>query len=137
VRLYFGDPSGFGLKSEDRTIVAGPTLTERLQECVRELAAGSLKGLAPSLPPSSRLMSVFVDPWGLAYLDFNRGILGERVVGDGQEWLIVASLVRTVCDNFPEVREVRLLVGGQVVTSLGGYVDLEEPLTSDAFPLVE
>ena len=58
----------------------------------------------------------FIDPWGLAYLDFDRSVLGTRPLGDGEEWLVVASLVRTVCDNFPEVREVRFMIDGQVVS---------------------
>jgi len=134
VRLYFGDAGGYALRPEQRVIVAGETLTDRLRDCIRELAQGSLTGLAPTLPPETALTGVFVDPWGLAYLDFTRSLLGTRTRGDGEEWLAVGSIVRTVCDNFPEIREVRLLIGGQVVTSLWGYIDLEEPLSSRDFP---
>ncbi len=135
VRLYFGDPRGIGLKAEDRTIAAGPTLSDRLEACIRELARGSLTGSAPSLPPDTKLSRAFTDPWGLGYLDFTRAFLGDRRPGDGEEWLAVASLVRTVCDNFPEVRRVRILVEGRTVTTLGGSIDLEEPLSSEEFPL--
>jgi hypothetical protein len=134
VRLYFGDPGGVALRPEDRIIVAGPGLNDRLRACVRELAAGSLTGGTPVLPAGTRLKQAFLDPWGLAYLDFDRAILGERIASDGEEWLAVASLVRTVCENFPEVREVRFMIDGLVVTSLSGYIDLEQPLRPEDFP---
>jgi hypothetical protein len=136
-RLYFGDPGGPGLRPEDRILVAGPRLDDRLRACVRELAAGSLTGSIPVLPAGTRLKGVFLDPWGLAYLDFDRAILGGRVASDEEEWLAVASLVRTICDNFPEVREVRFMIDGLVVTSLSGYIDLEQPLRPEDFPLAD
>jgi hypothetical protein len=135
VRLYFGDPARFGLRAEERTLVAGPSLTDRLDVCIRELAAGSLTGGAPVIPSDTRLLNAFVDPWGLVFLDFNRALQGAQSPGDGEEWLAIASIVRTVCDNYPEIRQVRFMVEGQVVTSLAGYVDLEENLDGEAFPL--
>jgi hypothetical protein len=134
VTLYFGDPERIALRRETRTLVTGPTMNDRLGVCIRELAAGSLTGGLPTLPPGTALRHAFVDRWGLAYLDFNRQLLGARAPGDGEEWLAVASIVRSVCDNFPEIREVRFMVDGEVVTSLGGVIDCEEPLRAEDFP---
>lgn len=133
LRLYFGDPARGGLVREDRSAVMPVTLAGRLTACVRELAEGSHAGNQDILPRRAALQRAFVDPWGLAYLDFNPAIASA---GDRQEWLVVASIVRTVCENFPEIREVRFMVAGQVVTSLRGYVDLEEPLSPEDFPLL-
>jgi hypothetical protein len=134
LHLYFGDPAGGGLVREDRSAVMPATLAERLTACIHELAQGSRVGNAPVLPPRAGLARAFVDPWGLAYLDFDAAIVAAP--GDREEWLAVASIVRTVCENFPEVREVRFMVDGQVVTSLGGYVDLEEPLGPEDVPIL-
>jgi hypothetical protein len=134
LRLYFADPAGGGLVREDRSAVMPASLTDRLTTCMRELEKGSHAGNLPVLPRASKIARAFVDPWGLAYLDFNAGIVSSP--GDREEWLLAASIVRTVCENFPEVREVRFMVGGQVVTSLGGYIDLEEPLSPEDFPLL-
>jgi hypothetical protein len=133
LRLYFGDPAGRGLVREDRSAVMPVTLAERLSACIRELAEGSRAGNLPVLPRGAGLRRAFVDPWGLAYLDFDAGIAASA--GDREEWFAIASIVRTVCENFPEVREVRFMVSGQVVTSLRGYIDLEEPLGPEDFPL--
>ena len=135
--LYFGNPEHVGLVREPRVIASGLTLEERIANCVRELATGSLRENLPVVPPETRLRRAYLDPWGVAYLDFTRDLLGRRTPGDGEEWLAVASIVRSVCDNFPEVREVRFLIEGQMVVSLAGYMDLEEPLRSEDFPLDE
>jgi len=133
VTLYFGARDRIGLRGELRTIAAGPSLQARLQACVRELAAGSLEEGIAVIPPRTRLRGAFLDTWGVAYLDFSGDLLGRRPPDDGEEWLVVAAIVRTMCDNFPEVRAVRLLVDGEMVVSLGGYMDLEEPLRAEEF----
>jgi hypothetical protein len=133
--LYFGDPAHVGLVREPRVIASGTNLEERIGNCIRELASGSLRENLPVVPPDTQLRRAYLDSWGVAYLDFTRDLLGRRTPGDGEEWLAVAAIVRSVCDNFPEVREVRFLVEGQLVVSLAGYMDLEEPLRSEDFPL--
>jgi len=135
VVLYFGDPDQVALRPEPRAMISRQTLSDRLASCLRELAQGSLTGALPVLPPQTRLIKAYLDPTGLAYLDFDRNILGGGFVGDGEEWLAVGAVVRTVCDNFPEVRRVRFMVEGEVITSLSGYCDLEEPLRAEDFPL--
>lgn len=134
VRLYFGDPNQVALRAETRLVAADPNLEARIIAAIRELASGSLTGGLSVLPADASLRRAFVDRWGIAYLDFNDGIDHGRRLGDGSEWLMVAGVVRTVCDNFPEVRAVRFLVNGELVSSLRGSIDLEEPLSAAQFP---
>lgn len=135
IRLYFADPERFALRTESRTVAVGGTVEERLSACIDEMARGSLTGAAPVLPGGTRLQRIFLDPWGLAFLDFSRELLEVVDTGEGTEWLAVAAVVRTLGENFPEIREIRFMVDGHVVTSLGGYVDLEEPLSPEDFPV--
>ncbi|MCC7142001.1 MAG: GerMN domain-containing protein [Candidatus Eisenbacteria bacterium] len=132
--LYFGDSKRIGFVSEARSSATGSNLEARARAVIRELAQGPLESGLPVLPAEARLEHAFLDRWGIAYLDFDRGILSERKL-DGQEWLMVGSIVRSICVNFPEVRAVRFMVAGEMVTSLSGYVDLEEPLTAADFAL--
>jgi len=134
VQLFFGDPAGFRLVSEERIVVSGRDMTERLRICIRELASGPLAMGVPVIPSQTRLNEAFVDPWGLAYLDFNRALLGHRRPVGGEEWLAVASLVHTVTANFPAIRRIRFMIEGEVITSLAGYIDLEEPVGAEEFP---
>jgi len=133
IQLYFGDRNRVDLVPELRTMSAGEDLQERLQVVVRELAAGSLEGHLAVVPSGVRLRSGYVDGWGDAYLDFTKSILGRGSPGDGTEWLAVAAIVRTICEHFPEIQSVRFLIEGQMIVSLAGYVDLEEPLSAEHF----
>ncbi len=135
VRLFFGDPLSYRMLTEERVVASGRDMTERLRICVRELASGPLIAGAPVLPSQTRLNEAFVDPWGLAYLDFNRAFLGQRRARPAEEWLVIASIVHTVTGNFPEIRRIRFMIDGQVITSLAGYIDLEEPVGPEQFPL--
>jgi hypothetical protein len=87
------------------------------------------------LPPDTRLLRGFADPTGTVWLDFNRALRGSFRPGDGEEWLAIASVVRSLCDNFPEVGGVRFLVEGEALSTLGGYLDLDRPLGAADFPL--
>ena len=53
--LYFGNPEHVGLVREPRVIASGLTLEERIANCVRELATGSLRENLPVVPPETRL----------------------------------------------------------------------------------
>jgi len=134
IDLFFGAPDEIGLVREKRSLVAGGTLEDRLRSCVEELASGSLEGHLRVIPRTTRLQRAYLNPWGVAYLDFNRSLLGDTP-GDGEEWLAVAALVHTVCATYPEIREVRFLLDGHMIVSLGGYIDLEDPLRAEDFPL--
>lgn len=131
VHLYFGDPLRVGFRVETRVTASGSTFDERAAACVRELAGGSLEGAWPVLPERTRLHHAYVDRWGVAYLDLDRAILAVR--GDGREWLAVGALVQTICANFPEVRALRFMVDGNLVSTFKGTIDLEEPLAPEDF----
>ena len=132
--LFFGDSSRIGFVRERRAVASGRNLESRAKALVRELARGPLEGGLPVLPREAKLEHAFLDRWGVAYLDFSPSILEARRY-DGQEWLLIGAVVRSVCTNFPEVRAVRFMVGGEVVSSLSGYIDLEEPLTANDFAI--
>lgn len=131
-RLFFGDPKKIGFVEERRAVASGQNLETRARALVRELARGPLEGGLPVLPPETRLSHAFLDRWGVAYLDFEPSITATKQL-DGREWLMVGSLVRSVCANFPEVRAVRFMIDGEIVSSLSGYIDLDEPLTASDF----
>jgi hypothetical protein len=46
----------------------------------------------------------------------------------------VASLVRTLGANLPEVKRVLLVCGGAPIATLGGHLALDRPLEVSAMP---
>ena len=80
------------------------------------------------LPPGVELRQVFLDAFGILYLDFDKKIqalaAGDAIRTD----LATSSIVLTLTTNFSEVKRVQFLSEGEELTLLTGGVDLRKPL---------
>jgi hypothetical protein len=131
VRLYFEAPDRGGLLPEEREVLFSSDLARQLRTVVEELAKGSTTGLLATLPPGTRVLEVFVNRGGVAYVDLSGEAASGLPGGSMAELLTVYSVVNTVVTNFPATNRVQILVDDQVVPSLGGHVDLARPLPPD------
>jgi len=131
VRLYFEAPDREGLLPEEREVAFSADLTRQIRTVVEELAKGSTTGLVATLPPGTRVLEVFVQARGVAWVDLSSEATSGLIGGSKAEMLTVYSVVNTIVTNFPAVRRVRIVVDDQPVTSLGGHVDLSRPLPPD------
>ena len=130
VRLYFEAPDREGLLPEEREVAFSPDLAVQLRTVVEELAKGSTTGLVPTLAPGTRVLEVFVQARGVAYVDLSPEA-AALPGGSKAEVLTVYSIVNTIVTNFPSVSRVQIVVDDKPVTSLGGHVDLSRPLPPD------
>jgi spore germination protein GerM len=131
VRLYFEAPDREGLLPEEREVAFSADLARQLRTVVEELAKGSTSGLLPTLPPGTRVLEVFVQARGVAWVDLSSEAASGFPGGSKAELLTVYSVVNTIVTNFPAVSRVQIIVNDQPVTSLGGHVDLSRPLPPD------
>jgi germination protein M len=128
VLLYFGSADGTELVETTREIMASSEPSTLLASILRELIAGPAgKGISV-LPPGTQLRSAYIAE-KTAYLDFSRELKSGFVGGSTEEYLLLASIVRTVSSNFPGISHVQILVEGSSVDSVGGHYDLTEPLS--------
>ncbi|MFH0779216.1 MAG: GerMN domain-containing protein [Candidatus Eisenbacteria bacterium] len=125
--LYFGAPDGSELIETTREIMASSEPSALLASVVRELVAGPSEGGVAVIPAGTKLRSAYVEG-GRAYLDFSQELKSEFPGGSMQEFVLLASIVRTVSANFADVRYVQILVEGASVESVGGHYDTAEPL---------
>jgi len=131
VRLYFEAPDREGLLPEEREVAFSADLARQLRTVVEELAKGSTTGLLSTLPAGTRVLEVFVQARGVAWVDLSSEATSGLPGGSKAELLTVYSVVNTIVTNFPAVSRVRIIVNDQPVTSLGGHVDLSRPLPPD------
>jgi spore germination protein GerM len=131
VRLYFEAPDREGLLPEEREVAFSGDLPRQLRTVVEELAKGSTTGLVATLPAGTRVLEVFVQARGVAWVDLSSEATSNFPGGSRAEMLTVYSVVNTIVTNFPAVSRVRVVVNDQAVTSLGGHVDLSRPLPPD------
>jgi germination protein M len=131
VRLYFVAPEPPGLLPEERSVPFSDDLSRQLRTVVEELARGSTTGLLPTLPPSTKVLEVFVTARGTAYLDLSKEAVELAEGGSKSELLTVYSIVNSLAANFPAVKRVQILVEDKPVKTLGGHIDLSRPLLPD------
>ena len=124
--FFLGTDDGL-LHAEQRDIgkPAGPGAY--LKALYAELAKGpSEPGHSSVLPAKIQLRNAFLLSDGIAVLDL--AVDSGLSFGGDEELTIVAALVDTVLQNVADTTRVRLLVNGEPAETLGGHVDLTQPL---------
>lgn len=130
VTLYFASPTGDRLLAETRELEHCPAEAPCLAELLQALIQGSSAGLIPVLPPQTTLRSVAADGESVT-VDFSRDLVDNHPGGSLSELLTVAALANTVGKNFPQLRQIRILVEGATLETLKGHVSLREPIVAD------
>ena len=133
-RLYFAAADGDSLVVEPREVLESVTLHERVAGLVAELDRGPRGDGVAALPAGTAALHVFLDEHGLLTLDLSRAFEHGFHGGTGAEYLAIASLVRTIADNVPEVKRVLIVCGGRPIATLGGHLPLDQPLDINDWP---
>ena len=114
-----------------RSLPADGTTTDRIRIVAAAVLDGPSTKLAPAFPPGLVLRQVFVDGTGTVFVDlaFDKNTAGG--LGASDERLALWALVNSICFNFPEIKKVKILVGGDEVQTLYGHMDISRPLLPD------
>jgi len=123
VKIFFpGMQEDIILSGEDQTIFRSAELANRARQILQKLLEGpKTAGLYPSLPKDTKLQEVFIDGMGLAYVDFSSPISANHPGGMLNEQATVYSIVNSLTYNLPEIRQVKILVGGAEKETLAGH----------------
>jgi hypothetical protein len=128
VRVYFAAPAGDSLVTEARELAETHGTHDRVVALVSELDRGPHGSGVRSLPPGIAALHVYLDDGGLLTVDLSREFRDGFKGGSTAEYLAVASLVRTLGANLPEVKRVMLVCGGEPLPTLGGHLPLDRPI---------
>ncbi|WP_305043131.1 GerMN domain-containing protein [Geoalkalibacter sp.] len=130
VVLYFADLRGEYLVAEHREMADCPFDEPCVRALVEALIQGPRTDLVPVLPAQTQVLGVFFEGETVT-LDLSRDLVTRHPGGSISELLSIYGLANTLAANFPQLRQVRILVAGQVVESLKGHVDLRAPIPAD------
>ncbi len=133
-RLFFASLRGDSLVMESRDLAEAGTLHDRVAALLNELDRGPRGAAISALPAGITLLHVYLDDRGLMTLDLSRAFVDDFHGGSSAEDLAVASLVRTLAANLPEVKRVLLVCGGDPIGTLGGHLPLDQPLDVQDWP---
>ena len=126
IKVYYPDEQGMKLIADKRTVTLDQQ--EKYTAAMESLLEGTTeKGQTNIIPKQAKLRSVKVAN-GTATVDFTGDLRKNFVGGSTGETMLVGSIVDTLTE-FPEVKKVQILIDGKKVESLGGHMDLSQPLT--------
>ena len=133
VKLFFPPAAGDTLLiAEDEKIFKSSELANRAKQILQKLQDGPQDGkLFPSLPKDAKLQDLFISEQGTAYIDFSNAISTNHPGGVLNELTTIYSIVNSLSYNLPEIKEVKILIGGVEKETLAGHCLLLLPLQMD------
>lgn len=126
--LYFSDLDGDYLIGEKRKIEKKGEIKEEAKEVIDELIKGSKRGLIPTLPARTKCLNLRLKEKGVAIVNFNQPLLKDHPGGSSAEILTVYSIVHSLTENFPQIKQVQIFIEGRPVETIAGHLSLGQPL---------
>lgn len=132
VTLFFQEQDGDLLAPERRRIFLTASVVDQAKQVVIELIEGPRSALLlPTMPRATRLLGLYLDRHGTAYVDLSQELVAEHPGGTSEELATVFSLVNSLTYNFPEIRQVQILVDGEQRDTLKSHLDLQRSFKQD------
>ena len=129
VTLYFSDANERFLLPETRLISKEQDSVGQVRELVKALLEGSKTNLVNTFPQKTVVQDVKIEDGKRAVVSFSKAFIEYHPKGSTSEMATIYSLTNTVTANMPSIKEVRLLVDGKAIESIGGHIDTRNPLT--------
>ncbi len=133
VYLYFADKMSAFLVAEETFLSHSKEPVSFGKLIIKTLADGSIQNRNRTLPKETRLRSLFVGQDGTAFVDFSSNIKDVMKTGCYDEILAVYSVVNSLILNIPEIKKVRILIGGQESETFSGHLDLSQTFTANMY----
>ena len=133
VKVFFPAASGdILLTAEDQTIFKSAELGNRARQILQKLQEGPHSNqMFPSLPKDTKLEDLFISEQGTAFVDFSNAIATNHTGGVENEMATIYSIVDSLTYNLPEIKQVKILIGGVEKETLAGHCLLLLPLELD------
>jgi hypothetical protein len=129
VVLVFPGHDGLDYVTEERRLPSRNRLEDDLLAVMGALCDGpTVPGAQRALPAGTRPLVAFYDEaTGSVVVDFSHQLVTEHPGGSASEYATLATILRTVALNFPEVRLCTLLVDGAESETLAGHLTMDHP----------
>mgnify|MGYP001175608016 CR=1 FL=1 len=130
MQLYFASPQGDYLLPEARLIAGCEDDRDCIGSLLEALRSGSQQQLLPVLPAETGILDIDLEN-DLVRLNFSRHLSDFHPGGSLSELLTVYSLADSLSENFSYIRQVQILIDGQVRQTLKGHVRIDQPVYAD------
>ncbi len=121
------------LESEKRMIPNSDSLAERIHSVLKELMRKPIStNLINPIPEGTEVQNVFWnEEEGRAYISFSKELFRANDIHSLDEWAIIYSIVNTVAEQSPRIKNVQLLLEGQIIENSYLTWDWSLPFSPD------
>lgn len=126
LRIYY--PVDGRLQMEERKIQRRTTQMSIAEAVVAEFLRGPVLAKASGVPFDAKLLGLYRGDDGILYVDlsdeFRRNFSGDAAA----EFLLLKGFYESLVSNVQEITDVKVLIEGREIESLGGHINLLYPL---------
>ncbi|MFO7576690.1 MAG: GerMN domain-containing protein [Pelovirga sp.] len=130
VILYFAEPDGRYLQRVEQTIPGCEEDSGCILGLLQQLIAGPTGEGIPVLPAATRILGVEVEN-DLVRINFSHHLSDLHPGGSLSELLTIHSLIISLSESFPYLRQLQILIESEVRQTLKGHVRIDRPVTAD------
>jgi hypothetical protein len=128
ISLKIYHPVGNRLQIEEKRVQARTTQISIAQSVVKEFLKGPVGSQVSEVPKDARLLGIYRDADRILYIDlseeFRRNFQGDAL----SEYLVLKGLYDSLISNLDDVEDVKILIEGREIETLGGHFYLSYPL---------
>ncbi len=126
LRIYY--PAGDRLRIEERKLPRRTVQIAIAEATVEEYLKGPAGAAASNIPRDVRLLGLYKDTDRILYVDlsdeFRRNFQGDAL----SEFLVLRGLYESLVSNIQDIQDVKVLIEGKEIETLGGHLYLLYPL---------
>lgn len=119
IKIYY--PVGNRLQMEERRIQRRTVQMAIAEAVVEEFLKGPAGVMESNMPKEAKLLGLYKDAGGILYVDlsdeFRRNFQGDALT----EFLLLKGLYESLISNISEIGDVKVLIEGKEVETLGGH----------------
>ncbi|MEW6515707.1 MAG: GerMN domain-containing protein [candidate division FCPU426 bacterium] len=130
-KLFFALDNPRHFKETSVRIPTSELLRVRVKQLLEQFGPEAANSPFGNLPLPSKVRAVYLRGSGMLVVDFEKTVQYNQSVSAQEELAAVRSLLKTLVMNFPEVKAVKFLIGGQEAEALAGHVDISRALCLD------
>lgn len=131
VTIYFSDKQERFLVPETRYIIKEENDALQAKEIVKALLDGSKTGLINTYPSGVTVQDVKVNNDGTAFINFDANLSKLHPGGSAAEMASIYSLVNSLTENVSSIKQVKILVDGDELTSIKGHISTKKAFRPD------
>lgn len=126
LKIYY--PVGNRLQIEERRLLRRTAQIAIAEAIVEEFLKGPVDMKISDMPKGARLLGIYRDENRILYIDlsdeFRRNFQGDALM----EFLLLKGLYESLSSNLGEIEDVKVLIEGREIETLGGHFYLSYPL---------